>query len=338
MRRALILLLGLGLLGASCGIVGADEAEPATPGEGVTVVAARANWSSGYMQAEIYGQLLAELGYTVEPASANELAPADFYAKAAAGEVDFWPNGWFPTHDEFLAEVDGAVRRVGVSIQAGALQGYLADLRTAENRSIDTMDDLTDPDLAKLFDIDGNGKADLIGCNEGWGCQAIIDSHIETFGWGDTVEQVSGDYNELMAEVVERYENGDPVLFYTWTPNFTLGRLRAGRDVSWLGAPSLPGEDTIAEGVAGCAVDPCEMGWAPNDIGVVANSAFLDANPAAASVLASVRIEVDDVLDQNLTMQQGEDTPEDIARHAAEWIAANRDLVDGWLEAARAAA
>ena len=81
----------------------------------------------------------------------------------------------------------------------------------------------------------------------------------------------------------------------------------------WLGAPSLPGEDTVADGVAGCAVDPCEMGWEPNDIGVVANSAFLDANPAAASILESVRIEVDDVLEQNLVMERGENSVEDIA-------------------------
>ena len=36
-----------------------------TPGEGVSVTAGRANWSTGYVQAEIYTALLRELGYTV---------------------------------------------------------------------------------------------------------------------------------------------------------------------------------------------------------------------------------------------------------------------------------
>ena len=40
-----------------------------TPGEGVSVAQARVDWSTGYMQAAIYNQLLEELGYDVsEPA------------------------------------------------------------------------------------------------------------------------------------------------------------------------------------------------------------------------------------------------------------------------------
>jgi glycine betaine/proline transport system substrate-binding protein len=37
-------------------------------------------------------------------------------------------------------------------------------------------------------------------------------------------------------------------------------------------------------------------------------------------------------------MNEGEDSSEDIERHASEWIAENRELVDQWLEKAQAAA
>jgi glycine betaine/proline transport system substrate-binding protein len=37
-------------------------------------------------------------------------------------------------------------------------------------------------------------------------------------------------------------------------------------------------------------------------------------------------------------MRNGESTPEDIRRHALEWIEENRDQVDQWLKTARAAA
>ncbi|MCY4371948.1 MAG: hypothetical protein OXF41_21565 [bacterium] len=42
-----------------------------------------------------------------------------------------------------------------------------------------------------------------------------------------------------------------------------------------------------------------------------------------------------DVALQNVRMQAGEDSEDDIKGHAAEWISNNRDLADSWLRAAR---
>jgi glycine betaine/proline transport system substrate-binding protein len=36
--------------------------------------------------------------------------------------------------------------------------------------------------VAALFDGDGDGKADLIGCNPGWGCEGAINHHLDAFG------------------------------------------------------------------------------------------------------------------------------------------------------------
>ena len=49
-------------------------------------------------------------------------------------------------------------------------------------------------------------------------------------------------------------------------------------------------------------------------------------------------IDVLDVALQNVRREAGEDSEADLATHAAEWIADNRDLVDIWLAAARAVA
>ncbi len=37
-----------------------------------------------------------------------------------------------------------------------------------------------------------------------------------------------------MADVVAKYKNGNPVLFYTWTSNWTVGALKLGQDVVWI--------------------------------------------------------------------------------------------------------
>ena len=63
----------------------------------------------------------------------------------------------------------------------------------------------------------------------------------------------------------------------------------------------------------------------------------MNANPYAAELLCQVTLSVLDVSLANVDISNaGRDATEDfIAGQAAEWIADNRDQVDGWLEAAR---
>ena len=299
---------------------------------------ARATWDTGWFQAEIYRLLLQRLGYQVEgPVTMDN---DEFYEAAAAGEVDMWPNGWFPTHDSYLQE--GLVEPVGTQVDDGALQGYFVDKATAEAHGITNLGDLSSPDIAVLFDQDGDGKADLIGCEVSWGCSAIIDTHIEVYGLTETVEQVQASYSPLIRATFDRFRSGQPVLYYTWTPNWTVGELQPGRDVVWLQTPfpSLPPEQaeyldqTTLGGIPGCANDPCQVGWPPNDIRVVAGTAFLEANPAIRTLLEQVVIPLSDISAQNARMVADEGDPEDIRRHAEEWVEANEVMVNRWIEAA----
>jgi len=305
---------------------------------------ARATWDTGWFQTEIFIKLLEDLGYTVGyPETMENLA---FYLAAARGEVDLWVNGWFPSHNVFLKQdaVKGKVQPVGFEVIAGALQGYMVDKRTADNLKIRSLGDLKKPDVAAVFDRNGNGKADLIGCNVGWGCERVVEHHLGAYDMRATVEHVQGDYSPLMDETIDRYNRGEPILFYTWTPNWTVGKLVPGKDVVWLQVPfpSLPidqqdlEEQTIIENVPGCVVDPCAMGFPPNDIRGVANTLFLDRHSDVRRLLESVRIPVEDISRQNAMMISGEDTYLDIRRHAREWVAEHRKKVDRWLDEAKA--
>ncbi|NJP06555.1 MAG: glycine betaine/L-proline ABC transporter substrate-binding protein ProX [Chloroflexaceae bacterium] len=326
---------------------GGDATMDEMPGEGVTVRIGRATWDTGWFQAEIFASLLSELGYETE--AIDPLDNPIFYQSAAQGDIDMWANGWFPLHNTYLedAAVADNVELVGYEVKAGAIQGYLIDKKTADEHGITNLGDLQDPEIAALFDGDGNGLADLFGCDPGWGCELVINHQIEAYELTDTVEHIQGSYNAIMGDVVARFQRGEPVLFYTWTPNWTVGMMIPGQDVVWLEVPfpSLPEDQmanadaTIVEGVEGCAgdADPCEMGWEPNDIRVVANKAFLDANPSAHALFEQVEIPLVDILVQNAKMFEGEDNDEDIQRHAEEWIEENRDQVDMWLDAARGA-
>lgn len=339
------------LLAAGCAATPEEWAADLGPPEGQptrdeTVTMARADWDTGWMQAAIYQQLLEELGYEVADPSEETYAPETFYPLLARRDVDLWANGWFPLHTPFLERelvtgyrLDLPVEPVGTQVAAGALQGYLVDMATAERLAITSMGDFTRPEVAQAFDHDGDGRADLYGCNEGWGCNLTIAEHIDAHDWGASVEQVVGDYDELIAEVRERIDAGEPALFYTWTPNWTIEVLEPGTDVVWLESAPLPGQEaaTSVSGLEGCAgEDPCELGWEVNDIRAVANSDFLDEHPTIRRLLEAVEIPQGDIAEQNSRMAGAERyTEEQIDDDAAAWIAENRSLVDQWLSAAR---
>ena len=50
------------------------------------------------------------------------------------------------------------------------------------------------------------------------------------------------------------------------------------------------------------------------------------------------KLDINDVSAQNNKMRDGEDSIDDIARHVDEWIAANQDTFNSWVEAGKAAA
>ncbi len=210
--------------------------------EAKTILLARSEWDTGWFEAEIFRQLLERLGHRVP--EAKTMNDTQFFNAVSRNEVNLWPSGWFPNTDRLLAKVKDKVQVLGYVVKAGALQGYLIDRRTSDQYGIKNLEGLQKPETARLFDTDGDGKADLVGCNPDWTCGAMIDQHIKAYGLGNTVSQVRGNYGSLMADVLARYNERKPILFYTWTPNWTVGKLIPGWDVVWLEGPfpSLPKE------------------------------------------------------------------------------------------------
>ncbi len=338
-RFSLAAFFGLLVALAAVWALPASASAQDEPDEVPRVRLARATWDTGWFQAEVYRLLLERLGYRVDgPVTMDN---AEFYESVAAGSVDMWANGWFPLHDSLVAASE-SVEVVGTQVDAGALQGYFVDAATAAEHGVFNLGDLADPAVAGLFDHDGDGRADLVGCNVGWSCAATIDHHLEAYGLGATVEHVQGDYSPLITEVIDRFRAGQPVIYFSWTPNWTVGELVPGRDVVWLETPfpSLPADQasaldqTAIAGIAGCANDPCQTGWPPNDIRAVANSDFLAANPSVRTLLEQVVIPQRDISAQNALMVTTGGDPADIRRHAAEWVASNAGLVDRWITSA----
>ncbi|WP_366555183.1 glycine betaine/L-proline ABC transporter substrate-binding protein ProX [Aquibaculum sediminis] len=342
MRKRLMLGACAGLL-ATVGMA-ATAASQDMPGEGETVTMARATWDTGWFHTEIYAEALRQLGYEIDGPVTLDNPP--FYQAVSTGDVDLWVNGWFPLHNTYERFYEGQAELVGYVAEGGALQGYLVDKKTAEEHDITSIEDFKKDEIKELFDSNGDGKADMVACPPGWGCEVTIDHHMDAYDLRDHVNLITAGYAASMADALARYQQGEPIFFYTWTPNWTVGVLEPGEDVVWLEVDhaDLPEDQkdledaTTLPGVTGCVADPCNMGWPANDIRAVANSEFLEANPAARKLLEVMEIPLDAIFAQNALMNDGEDSEEDLQRHAREWVADNQDTFDAWLEEARSAA
>lgn len=332
------------------------------PGEGVSVTMARANWTTGYMQAAVYHHLLEELGYEVSEPADLELAPANAYVAMAEGAFDFWVNSWYPNHDPFLngempdgSLVNQHVSVVGNEMLAGGLEGLMTNKSLVDEHGITTFDQIMNDDaLFELYESTdpnpGDGILQILGCIEGWGCHVALAETLELAGYGDRAEQLeAGGYDAVIAEAVSRAESGTPFIAYTWTPSGYVTQLIPGVNAMWLaheadkvhdGSTDNPGFAVTAPASLGtdvCTNDPCWLFRNSADIKVTANNDFLTANPSAARLFELVQISVVDVALQNVLYDGGEDTTDDVNRHAADWIADNRDTVDAWLAEARSA-
>jgi glycine betaine/proline transport system substrate-binding protein len=325
-------------------LVASASAYNKTPGKGKTLKPARATWDTGYFQEALIRRGMEELGYKVN--KPKELSNPIFYQTLALGDVDYWANGWFPTHDNQLPKnfYDKA-EKIGYVVKAGGLQGYLVSKSYAEKYNIKTLDDFKRAEVRKAFDVNGDGKADLVACPPGWGCEKIIAHHMDAYGLKKYVNPIKASYSASMSQALAQYKSGKPVFFYTWAPNWTIFKLKPGQDVVWINVPKIDPAGSQAEAVdrmtvsdvAGAVSNPVKLGFVVSDIRVVANKKFLAANPAAKVFLSEFTLNLADINEQNTKMNSGEKSEKDIERHVDQWIAANKATWNKWLEDARKA-
>ena len=311
-------------------------ADDMNPGEGVEVQPLKSSIAEETFQTVLVMKALEELGYDVK--DIQEIEYAAGHVAIGNGDATFLADHWNPLHADFYKAAGGdeKIYREGV-YSPGALQGYLIDKKTADEHNITNISQLSDPEIAKIFDNNGDGKADLAGCNPGWGCEGVIEHHLDAYDLRDTVAHNQGSYSAIIADTITRYKAGEPILYYTWTPYWVSGVLVPGKDVTWLQVPfsSQPGENQDADT---SLPDGTDYGFQVNNQQIIANKAWAEENPAAAKLFAIMELSANDISAQNLRMRDGEKSAEDINRHADAWIKANQAKFDGWLEEARKAA
>ena len=329
-------LLATGLLafGLSSPAAAADTAP--LPGKGISVQPIKGSVAEELFQTLLISRAMEKLGYTVK--APQEIEYATGHLSIANGDATYLSSHWDPLHAAFFANAGGDAKLWRNSTYiSNALQGYLIDKKTADQHNITHLSQLSEPKIAALFDTNGDGKADLTGCNPGWGCELAIEHHLDTYKLRASITHNQGSYSALMADTLARYQQGQPIFYYTWTPYWLSSVLRPGRDVVFLQVPFSAQKGDPSK-TSTQMPDGRDYGFVPNVQRIVANKAFTDQNPAAAKLFELMVLPVADVNAQNLRMNHGENKEKDVERHVDGWIKAHQKTFDGWIAQSLAAA
>jgi glycine betaine/proline transport system substrate-binding protein len=324
-------LLGLAAMAASLSWMPAGADAQKLPGEGKTVTM---GYTVGLLEERFQNQVVAlgleKLGYKVKEMVQMDV-PA-LHLAVAQGDVDLIAAHWDPLQQAFFDRAGGPdkVTMVG-DLVPGCLQGYLIDKKTYDQHKVHNIDQLRDPNIAKLFSANGTGKADLAGCPPGWGCERVVEYQMDAYKLKQTVVHHQGQFDVMAADTVARFKAGQPVLYYTYTPHWISQVLVPGRDVEWLEVPviALPDKDQMSLNTK--LPDGRNVGFPVNTMRIMANNDFLQQNPAARKLFEVMTIPVGDVNAENWQLHEGKTSYQDVLAFAQAWISQNQKTFDGWI-------
>ena len=287
-------------------------------------------------QLYIVTEVLKKMGHTVEITNDIEygIAFKTIANNAKSDDVYFMAAHWDPLQKTLIEGAGGEKKLTKFSeFVSNCAQGYLIDKKTAEKYNIKYINDLKKPAIAKLFDSNGNGKADLAGCSAGWGCEKVIEHQLSAYKLRDTIEHRQGSYSALMADTIAQYKTGKPILYYTWTPYWVSGKLVPGKDVVFLQVTHSANPNTASTKLANGA----DYGFSINSQKIVANPSVRVKHKDIAKLFDIIKVDVNDISGENMLMANGQNKEKDIKRHVKTWLKINKSKVDAWIKEAKAA-
>ena len=304
-------------------------------GDGKTVTFAGIDWESGAFITEVMKEILAK-GYdckvdsipgnsvTLEQATANN--DVQIFAEEWIGRSDIWNK----------ASAAGQVTSVGKTF-VGASEGWFVPeylVKGDAEKGIEakaphlkSVDQLTDPKFVELFtDPEEPSKGRFLNCPSGWTCEGVNTAKLEAYKLGDAyVNFRPGTGTALDAAIASAYLQGEPMLFYYWSPTAIMGKYKlvqleepAYNDACWKELTSADGKRD-----AGCAFPSVEVAY-----GV--NSTFAAEAPEIIEILEKATFPLEEV---NASLAYMTDQKVDALAAAKNFLQTKGDVWGGWVSA-----
>ncbi|SDA83745.1 ABC transporter substrate-binding protein [Sinorhizobium sp. NFACC03] len=302
-------------------------------GDGKTVMFAGIDWESGAFITEVMKTILAK-GYdcqvdsipgnsvTLEQATANN--DVQIFAEEWLGRSDVWNK----------AVEEKKVVAVGKTF-VGASEGWFVPeyvikgdaSRNLEAKAPDlkSVSQLSDPKIVELFaDPEEPTKGRFLNCPSGWTCEGVSSAKLEAYKLGETyVNFRPGTGTALDSAITSAYLQGEPILFYYWSPTAIMGKFKlvqleepAYSEACWKELSSANGKRD-----EGCAFPSVDVSY-----GV--NSTFAQEAPEIVAILEKATFPLEAV---NGSLAYMADNKVDATAAAAEFLKTKADVWGKWV-------
>ena len=275
-----------------------------------------------------------------------QAAPAIIFTAMDKGSVDIFTDLWMPNQTEKWAKYVAEGSRQSILVNSHPYQGtqglfipgYIQD-----NYGVYSVNDLANPEIAKLFDGDGNGLGEYWPGGPGWNSTSVEQVKAKSYGYDKYFEPFIVSASALKAKLKADFRRGNGILFYYWTPEW----IHAAYDLRKLEEPPFDGfamesktEDAIYN-PSGCwnmvqvsededwlAASQVRCAWPDAEVYVGYARSLKKRIPRVAQFLKQVAF--DPAVVNKWIYQIGQEK-RDPAEVAMGWIEKNPDVVNLWL-------
>ena len=158
------------------------------------------NWPSVAATASILKVVLEEK-FGLELELQNGTNPVIFEAMDS-GSMHVHPEVWLPNQANLHEKFVKTKRTVGMSPNGvPSFQGMCVTKATAERTGAKHIADLADPDMAKNFDSNGDGRGEVRIGASGWASTNVEKIRAKSYGYDETMELLEMDEALAMASV-----------------------------------------------------------------------------------------------------------------------------------------
>lgn len=324
MSKRLSVLILFALLVSACAAPPAPQAGSTETGaqsatEKIVIKLAENPWTGAQVNVAVAKQLLEEqLGYTVEIVSIDENAQWPALANGdLSASLEVWPSG----HAENVAQyIDDqkVVEHAGELGVVGRIGWYQPSYVVAAHPELATWEGFTNPALAGLFSSAETGeKGQFLSGDPSW--VQYDEWIVENLGLNLEVTY-AGSEEAILAALDSAYSREKPVLFYFWTPH----SIHAKYDLTRVALPEYSDECYATIGSGGVDCDyPADI------LFKVVWAGLKDAAPDAYNLLKNFSYSTDDQIEMIAAVEVD---GKSIDEAAAEWIAANESVWQGWMK------
>ena len=285
------------------------------------------NWPSVNATAHVL-KVIIEDNYGLDVELQNGTNPIVFEAMDS-GSMHVHPEVWLPNqanlHDKFVKTRGSVVMNPnGVA----SFQGMCVTRYTADTYGVSKLSDLTNPDVAELFDTDGDGVGEVWIGAAGWASTNVEKIRAKSYGYDATMELKEMDETLALAEVDNAVVQEKPIVFFCYTPHHMF----ALHELTILDEPKY---DAAKWNVIQPTDDPdwlnkssAPVAWDLAYLHIHYAAALETDQPEVASLLSKVKFDTDIVSGMTYALVVEKQDPADFART---WVADNADMVERWL-------